>query len=40
MPSRVFLDIEIGDPEDYKTSVDEFERAEAFLECNGAMVRF
>ena len=36
--SRVFLSIEIGDPDEYSKALEEFKRAEAFLEANGAMV--
>lgn len=37
--SRVFLSISIGDLDAYAVAQDEFKRAEAFLEANGAMVR-
>ena len=37
--SRVFQTIEIGDPDDYARALEEFNRAEAFLEANGAMVK-
>ena len=36
---RVFLDIELGDPDEDSRARAEFQRAEAFLEGNGAMVR-
>lgn len=37
--SRVFFDIEIGDPDKFAKVTEEYSRAEKFLESNGAMVR-
>ena len=37
--SRVFLSIEIGDPDAHSIAQEEYKRAEAFLEANGAMVK-
>lgn len=37
--TRVFLEIEIGDPEEHEKASAEYARACDYLQSNGAMVR-